>query len=257
MPAIKVITPILGGRYYHIFNRGNNGQQVFFSEENYKYFLQQFYQFLYPCVDLLAYSLMSNHFHFLIKTKDSITVSKATGIPSFKRDGILAVKSMDSISLCIDEIALIGTNPVFPEKMESLASTDSISFPKDGILITNEAETGKIISNQFRRFFITYSMAINHQEKRTGSLFSKTFKRLEIEDEDYLRYVAFYIHYNPQKHGWIDDFRNYRYSSWKAYNSNKATSLNRELLIDLFGGIDEFHEYHRYFHEEKDLNLLE
>jgi len=162
MPAIKVITPILGDRYYHIFNRGNNGQHVFFTEENYRYFLRLFHQFIYPYVDLLAYSLMPNHFHFLIRTKDSI---------SFLKDRI----------------------PGFSQEMESQ---------------TDEVEIGKIISNQFRKFFITYSMAINLQQNRTGSLFSKNFKRLEIEDEEYVRYLAFYIHFNPQKHGIADDFGN-------------------------------------------------
>lgn len=205
MPAITVITPILGDRYFHIFNRGNNGQQVFFTEENFKYFLRLFYQFMFPYVELLAYSIMPNHFHFLIKTKDSIPLLK-DGIPSY---------------------------------------TD------------NEVEIGKVVSNQFRRYFITYSMAINNQEKKTGSLFSKNFKRLEIEDEEYLRYVTFYIHINPQKHGWIEDFRNYRYSSWSAFNSNKTTQLNRNLLIELFGGHDEFQNYHQFLHEEREYNLLE
>ena len=100
-------------------------------------------------------------------------------------------------------------------------------------------------------------MAINKQEKRTGSLFSKNFKRLEIEDEEYLRYVTFYIHFNPQKHGWIDDFKKYRYTSWLAYNSEKPSLLNRTLLRGLFGGSDELLEYHQYLHEEKELNLLE
>jgi len=175
---------------------------------------------MHPHVHLLAYSLMPNHFHFLVNTMDSISILK-DGIPENLKD------EMDSI----------------PQK-------------KDGIL-ADESLIGKIVSNQFRRFFITYSMAINHQENRTGSLFSKNFKRLEIEDEDYLWYVAFYIHYNPQKHGYIDDFRKYRYSSWLAYNSQKATLLNRELLTELFGGIDDLLEYHKYLHEEKELNLLE
>jgi putative transposase len=171
MPAIKVITPILGDRYYHIFNRGNNGQQVFFTEENYRYFLRLFHQFIYPYVDLLAYSIMPNHFHFMIRTKDSISFERQ-GIPSLRKDEI---------------------------HVTDVGNRDSIPFLQDGIPITDEAMIGKIISNQFRRLFITFSMAINIQQNRTGSLFSKNFKRLEIDDEDYLRYVAFYIHFNPKK----------------------------------------------------------
>jgi len=37
MPSIKTTTPILGGNYYHIFNRGINSQKIFFTEDNYHY----------------------------------------------------------------------------------------------------------------------------------------------------------------------------------------------------------------------------
>lgn len=51
---------------YHIYNRGNNQQPVFFSEENYYYFLRKCHQYLAPFSDILAWCLMPNHFHFLI-----------------------------------------------------------------------------------------------------------------------------------------------------------------------------------------------
>lgn len=100
-------------------------------------------------------------------------------------------------------------------------------------------------------------MAINKQANRTVSLFSKTFKRLEIEDEEYFKFVAFYIHFNPEKHGFTGDFRKYRFSSWQAYNSERVSALNKSLMHEMFGGVNEFLIYHRYFHEEKELNMLE
>ena len=33
MPSVKVITPLLGGGYYHIFNRGVNKQTIFFNPD--------------------------------------------------------------------------------------------------------------------------------------------------------------------------------------------------------------------------------
>jgi putative transposase len=51
---------------YHIYNRGNDSQQLFFEEENYKYFLKLVKQFLSPNCEILAWCLMPNHFHFLI-----------------------------------------------------------------------------------------------------------------------------------------------------------------------------------------------
>ena len=32
------VTPLLEGHYYHIYNRGNNGCDLFFEKRNYHYF---------------------------------------------------------------------------------------------------------------------------------------------------------------------------------------------------------------------------
>lgn len=52
---------------YHIYNRGINSQNIFFSSENKRYFLYLFNKHLSDKVDLLAYCLMDNHFHFVIR----------------------------------------------------------------------------------------------------------------------------------------------------------------------------------------------
>ena len=54
---------------YHIYNRGNNRQRIFFSRENYFFFLQKMRRHLLPHCDILCYCLMPNHFHFLVSTK--------------------------------------------------------------------------------------------------------------------------------------------------------------------------------------------
>lgn len=58
---------------YHIYNQGNNKQQIFFSDENYIYFLRCYRKLVSPFTETIAYCLMPNHFHFLIYTNDSST----------------------------------------------------------------------------------------------------------------------------------------------------------------------------------------
>jgi REP element-mobilizing transposase RayT len=55
---------------YHIYNQGNNRQTIFFSAENYRYFLKWYNKMVSPFADTIAYCLMPNHFHFLICTND-------------------------------------------------------------------------------------------------------------------------------------------------------------------------------------------
>ncbi|MBC6490964.1 transposase [Flavihumibacter stibioxidans] len=54
------------GELYHIYNRGNQKQKIFFEEANYDYFLEKVEKFLMPVADILAWCLMPNHYHFMI-----------------------------------------------------------------------------------------------------------------------------------------------------------------------------------------------
>ncbi|MBN4051943.1 transposase, partial [Cytophagaceae bacterium AH-315-L13] len=54
-------------------NRGNNSTKIFFTRDNYLYFLNKIRKYLLPHCDILAYCLMPNHFHFMIYINESGT----------------------------------------------------------------------------------------------------------------------------------------------------------------------------------------
>ncbi|NHB68126.1 hypothetical protein [Perlabentimonas gracilis] len=54
------------GHLYHIYNQGNNRQRIFFSRENYLFFLDKVKKHMLPYADILAWCLMPNHFHFMV-----------------------------------------------------------------------------------------------------------------------------------------------------------------------------------------------
>ena len=202
MPSIKTTTPILGGRYYHLFNRGSNKQLLFYKRANYIYFLKLLDQYLTGYVEILSYCLLPNHFHLVIRIKDQINLNNDSEV-------------------------------------------------------TDHEKVGELVVKQFRRLFITYAMAINKQEKRVGNLFDPKYKRLEITSEEYLKYVIFYCHYNPKKHFISDSFEDYYFSSFSALLSHNHTKLSKELVISIFGGREEFINYHKVVHQEKEALILE
>lgn len=53
------------GGIYHIYNQGNNRRVVFFSRDNYLFFLKKIRQHVTPYADVLAWCLMPNHFHLM------------------------------------------------------------------------------------------------------------------------------------------------------------------------------------------------
>ncbi len=60
----------IANNIYHIYNRGNNKQQIFFKDSNYLYFIEKMRKYIIPHCDLLAYVLMPNHFHLLIHANE-------------------------------------------------------------------------------------------------------------------------------------------------------------------------------------------
>jgi putative transposase len=58
------------GHIYHIYNQGNNRQKIYFSHENYLYFLNKIRKHIFPHADILAWCLMPNHFHLMIYVHD-------------------------------------------------------------------------------------------------------------------------------------------------------------------------------------------
>ena len=58
---------------YHIYNHANGWENIFKVEENYRYFLQKMGDYAPKVVDVLAYCLLPNHFHFLVQVKKKIS----------------------------------------------------------------------------------------------------------------------------------------------------------------------------------------
>ena len=61
--------PLEYGRFYHIYNRGINGCDLFYENENHEYFLHLYDKHISKVADTFAWVLMRNHFHILVKIK--------------------------------------------------------------------------------------------------------------------------------------------------------------------------------------------
>ena len=72
----KITMEFFKNELYHIYNRGNNRQKIFFKPDNYIYFLKKVRRYLLPYCDILSYSLMPNHFHFLIHSDERTIINK-------------------------------------------------------------------------------------------------------------------------------------------------------------------------------------
>jgi len=114
---------------------------------------------------------------------------------------------------------------------------------------TEEEPIHKLVSHQFKKFFQSYALAFNKQQQRNGTLFQTPFKRALISDDSYFTQIIFYIHANPQNHGLIRDFRDWKWSSYNGFISDKSTKLKKQEVLNWFGGKEAYFEYHESLHE--------
>lgn len=61
--------PLAYNCYYHIYNRGNNRENLFKEERNYRHFLKLYAKHIEPIADTFAWCLLPNHFHLLVRVK--------------------------------------------------------------------------------------------------------------------------------------------------------------------------------------------
>ena len=99
-------------------------------------------------------------------------------------------------------------------------------------------------SRQFGKLFNAYAKALNKAYGQTGSLFQNPFGRRPVTSDAYFTRLIAYIHQNPQKHGFVTDFREWPYSSYSAFLSTRPTHLPRERVLAWFGGTQELATFH-------------
>lgn len=155
---------------YHIYNRGNNRQRLFFTRDNYLFFLGKIRKFLLPHCDIISYCLMPNHFHFIIRTNEN------------------SIKT-----------------------------------------ITIKDEQKNVISEALRYILNTYSLAINKQEGRTGSLFTQNTKVKDLTpapvDWEYAVACFHYIHQNPYVASLVTKMEDWEFSSFRDYQRLRNGTL--------------------------------
>jgi len=62
--------PLTPGEYYHIYNRGNNRENLFRQERNYDYFMRLYVKYISPVALTFAFCLLRNHFHLLVQIRE-------------------------------------------------------------------------------------------------------------------------------------------------------------------------------------------
>lgn len=118
-------------------------------------------------------------------------------------------------------------------------------------LILKVEKDGKEVTQKISNLINAYTKAYNKSYNRTGSLFENRFKRKKITDEEYLKKSIIYVHTNARHHNLIEDFRDYPFSSYSNYFTDKA----EKYILGLFDNKENFEYCHMSKFETKDNDL--
>jgi len=170
MPSKYVIRNLRGNSYYHVFNRGVNSRDIFLDRQDYETFLYYLYIYTKPPLDiqakypslptrlkaknlsgdinLVAYCLMHNHFHLLLKQKSATAMPKfikqvVNGYITYfnkkhKRNGTIfhgryRSARIESDYLLVQMIRYVHLNPSIAGLCESLRSYTWSSYANHNI----------------------------------------------------------------------------------------------------------------------------
>ncbi|WP_312084164.1 hypothetical protein [Epilithonimonas hominis] len=127
------------GQYYHIYNRGNNRDAIFFEEDNYRYFLKLLLKYISPIANVYCYCLLKNHFHLLIRIKSESEIDAS----DFKFS-------------TIEESISINPSKQFSHLFNAYTQAINKRYNRTGSLLEKPFERKKIIEENYLKQVILY-----------------------------------------------------------------------------------------------------
>ncbi len=196
---------------YHIYNQGNNRQKIFFSRDNYFYFLRKIKLFVTPYSDILAWCLMPNHFHLMVMVNEVANSRSATPsrVPTQQPVSRSATPSrtptQDNLNKSIGIMLASYTRAI--QKQENF--TGSLFRQK------TKAECVTCFNGLTSSFIVKDGITQN--------------KRL-IPENQYPQVLFNYIHQNPVKAGLVRHVLDWEFSSARDYAGLRKGSLVNQAL---------------------------
>jgi len=210
--------PLLPNNFYHIYNCGINGTNLFNKSEDYEFFLKKYAKYISPVADTYAWCLMPNHFHVLIRIKENVVYKYSN-----------ADRSIDAVrwnEVKWETYDLSANLAVW----QAYEASDSVKIP--------------LPDKHFSHLFNTHARYFNTKYNRHGALFERPFKRKLIEHETYFQNLIVYINCNAVHHGFCEHPIEYPWSSYHSVLCNKPTRLKREKVLDWFEDKKNFKHLH-------------
>ena len=194
------------GHIYHIYDQVNNRRKIFFNRENYLFFLKKIRKHILPYADIIAYCLMPNHFHLMIKVKDEGVITGGTTLSRAP-----STNKPDPLNKAIGILLASYTRAINKQENRS-----GFLFRK-----RTKVECLTVANGVEPSFFNTNSgVKIN----------------IQFPEQQYPAICFDYIHQNPVKAGLTKKEIDWEFSSARDYaGAREGTLISKKIILDYIG----------------------
>jgi Transposase and inactivated derivatives len=203
------------GHIYHVYNRGNNSQTIFYARENYLFFLEKLRKHLLPHADVLAWCLMPNHFHLMIEVKQ-VDIEIGEQVTS---DG------------ASEGFTWSETLTKSPRRRTLNDSIGIILRSYSRAIQKQEKNTGSLFQKE------TKALCLTEEQGVSPAYFNSHFGmmgNLDLPETNYPNVCFDYIHLNPVSAKLVAEPEDWEFSSYRDYFcGRKGKLINRELAKEL------------------------
>ena len=196
---------------YHIYNQGNNKQKIFFSRDNYLFFLNKIKKHVLPHADIIAWCLMPNHFHLMVYVH-----SVEIDVDSDLTHGVTDLTHGVTQSHPVSDAKKISLNNNIAIMLRSYTRAINKQFNRSGALFRES----------------TKSECLTSFDGITPSFFNTAFGtqiNVRIPEKEYPQACFSYIHQNPVKAKLVEKAEDWEFSSYQDYSGKRNGKLvNKE-----------------------------
>ncbi len=200
-------TQFAQGEYYHIFNRGNNKQNIFLSDRDYA-------RFLFLILHLQSENTFTNigySVSYFIKHRVFIKIKDKNEFFKNRQVNLISFTIMPNhFHMILEELAANG------------------------------------ISNYMQRTQNAYTKYFNVRYNKIGHLLQGPFKAVHIKNNNQLLHLSCYVHKNPKELGpWKNKEHLYKWSSYQDYirRNRWGQLLVPDIILDQFHNISEYKNF--------------
>lgn len=207
------------GLCYHEVLKANTGLILFRDDSDRRIFVRKMCQFILPCCEVLAYAILGNHVHLIIRPHPEQILSRLT--------------------LELRKIDLNLTAQVLPDYLDPGKKLELPDFLKP-----YRGPVHHQIRYAIRSLKLSYDYDLARKHELTGTLWLRRLSSTLLETTDDLIRTILYIHKNPVYHGMVHNPEDWQYSSFNEIVEGKDWLVRSEEILGLFGSLQNFLQAH-------------